>query len=112
VLSKGREGIYSLEQMKKYTENYQKAGGCRSFSDYYHAQYDSAIMDKSLAKNITFAKHNLVTDSVFGEMHLIMCRNVLIYFDSTLQEQVLRLFNDSLSIFPGLLSWRFPLLGK
>lgn len=96
VLSNAREGIYSLEQMKKYTENYQKAGGRRSFSDYYHARYDSAIMDKSLAKNITFAKHNLVTDSVFGEMHLILCRNVLIYFDTSLQEQVLRLFNDSL----------------
>lgn len=96
VLSRAKEGIYSLAQMQKYTVNYQKAGGHRSFSDYYHAQYDSAIIDTSLAKNITFAKHNLVTDSVFGEMHLIMCRNVLIYFNSSLQEQVLHLFYDSL----------------
>lgn len=96
VLSNAREGIYSLAQMKKYTANYQKAGGRRSFSNYYHARYDSAIMDKSLAKNLTFAKHNLVTDSVFGEMHMILCRNVLIYFDTSLQNQVLKLFNDSL----------------
>lgn len=102
VLSSAREGIYSLAQMKKYTANYQKAGGRRSFSNYYHARYDSAIMDKSLAKNITFAKHNLVTDSVFGEMHMILCRNVLIYFDTSLQNQVLQLFNDSL-IYGGFL---------
>ena len=96
VLFKAREGIYSLAQMKNYTENYQKAGGLHSFSDYYHARYGSAIMDKSLAKNLTFAKHNLITDSVFGEMHMILCRNVFIYFDTSLQKKVLQLLNHSL----------------
>jgi chemotaxis protein methyltransferase CheR len=83
--------------MRKYVQNYQRSNGARSFADYYHARYESAIMSQSLKKNITFANHNLVTDGVFGEMHLIVCRNVLIYFDKTLQSQVLKLFADSLS---------------
>jgi chemotaxis protein methyltransferase CheR len=97
VLEKAREGIYALKDIRQYTTNYQQAGGSRSFADYYHAQYESAIMDQSLKKNITFASHNLVTDGVFGEMHLIFCRNVLIYFDKTLQNRVLNLFNESLN---------------
>jgi chemotaxis protein methyltransferase CheR len=92
-----REGIYSLRDMRQYTVNYQKTGGQRSFSEYYHAQYESAIMEPSLKKNITFANHNLTTDGVFGEMHLIFCRNVLIYFDRTLQNRVLNLLVDSLT---------------
>lgn len=96
ALAKGKEGIYSLENIKQYTLNYQDAGGTSSFSEYYHAQYDSVIMDQSLKKNITFANHNLVTDNTFSEMHLILCRNVLIYFNKTLQDRVLRLFHDSL----------------
>ncbi len=102
ALRTAEEGIYPIEQIKQYTSNYQKAGGNRSFSEYYHAQYESAIMDNSLKKNITFANHNLVTDSVFGEMHLVLCRNVLIYFDRTLQGRVLKLFSDSL-VYDGFL---------
>ena len=96
ALSRGREGIYSLKDMRPYARNYQEAGGTRSFADYYHAQYESAIMSQSLKRNITFANHNLVTDGVFSEMQLVVCRNVLIYFDKTLQNRVLKLFADSL----------------
>jgi len=96
VLMKAREGIYPTERIKDYTVNYQKAGGKRPFSDYYTSKYDAAIMDKSLKKNIVFSNHNLATDSVFGEMHLVMCRNVLIYFDRELQDKAIGLFNDSL----------------
>jgi len=96
VLEKAREGIYPLKHMRLYTQNYQKAGGTRAFSNYYHAEYESAIMDQSIKGNITFANHNLVTDGVFGEMHLIFCRNVLIYFERPLQNRVLTLCLDSL----------------
>jgi len=97
VLEKAKEGIYALKDIRQYTTNYQKAGGARPFADYYHAQYESAIMNQSLKRNVTFASHNLVTDGVFGEMHLIFCRNVLIYFDKTLQNRALGLFADSLN---------------
>jgi chemotaxis protein methyltransferase CheR len=97
VLDKAKEGIYALKEIRRYTANYQKAGGARSFADYYHAQYELAIMNQGLKNNITFASHNLVTDGVFGEMHLIFCRNVLIYFDRELQNRVLGLFADSLN---------------
>lgn len=97
ILEKAKEGIYDFKDIRQYTTNYQQAGGTRSFADYYHAQYESAIMEQSLKRNITFASHNLVTDGVFGEMHLIFCRNVLIYFDKTLQNRVLGLFSDSLN---------------
>lgn len=97
VLNHAREGIYSLENMRQYAENYQQAGGTQSFADHYHAQYESAIMSQSLKENVTFANHNLVTDGVFSEMHLIVCRNVLIYFDKTLQNRVLKLFANSLN---------------
>jgi chemotaxis protein methyltransferase CheR len=96
ALSKAGQGIYPLEKMKDYTANYQRSGGTGSFVQYYHAGYDAAVLDPSLKKNIAFASHNLVTDGVFSEVHLIVCRNVLIYFDRTLQNQVLRLFHDSL----------------
>jgi chemotaxis protein methyltransferase CheR len=96
ALKKAKGGIYPASQIPEYTFNYQKAGGTGSFADYYHAKYDHAKMDRSLKKNITWANHNLVTDGVFGEMHLILCRNVFIYFDKNLQEQVLRLFSNSL----------------
>ncbi len=97
ALQTAREGIYALKEIRQYTKNYQQAGGTRSFADYYHAQYESAIMEQPLKKNVTFANHNLVTDGVFSEVHLIFCRNVLIYFDKTLQNRVLNLFADSLS---------------
>jgi chemotaxis protein methyltransferase CheR len=96
ALEVAKQGIYSIDNVKQYTTNYQKAGGSHSFSEYYNAQYDSVSIDKSLKKNITFANHNLVTDGVFGEMHLILCRNVLIYFDNVLQNRVLNLIHDSL----------------
>jgi chemotaxis protein methyltransferase CheR len=97
ALSRAREGIYPLEMMREYTANYQRAGGTGSFAQYYHAGYDAAVLDSSLKQNITFANHNLVTDSIFSEVHLIVCRNVLIYFDRTLQNKVLKLFRDSLA---------------
>lgn len=96
ALEKAREGIYLPENVKEATANYQKAGGINSFSDYYHARYGAVAIDPSLKKNITFANHNLVTDSVFSEMHLILCRNVLIYFSKPLQDRVLKLFSESL----------------
>ncbi|MCZ8518619.1 MULTISPECIES: CheR family methyltransferase [Paenibacillus] len=96
-LAAAQEGIYSQEIMRKYTANYQKSGGRTSFSDYYHAKYSMAKMNDSLRKNIVFTQHNLVTDESFGEMHLILCRNVLIYFDRNLQDKVLGLFGRSLN---------------
>jgi chemotaxis protein methyltransferase CheR len=99
ILAAAKEGIYPAGNMKDYTKNYLKAGGKSSFSDYYQAHYDSAIMKKSLRKNAVFSDHNLVTDSVFGEMHLVMCRNTLIYFNKNLQDKVIKLFYDSL--IPG-----------
>jgi chemotaxis protein methyltransferase CheR len=96
VLNQAKEGIYPLNRLKLYTENYQKAGGKESFSDYYTAHYDHVVMNKSLKENILFSDHNLATDGVFGEMHVIFCRNVLIYFNRELQNRALGLFNDSL----------------
>jgi len=96
ALKTAKEGIYDLENIKKSTFNYQKAEGHSSFSDYYFADYDSVIMKQELRENITFANHNLVTDGIFGEMHLVLCRNVLIYFDQSLQNKVLNLFSESL----------------
>jgi chemotaxis protein methyltransferase CheR len=96
VLKKAREGIYELDRIKEYTKNYQKAGGTETFSDYYTANHRAVILDSRLKKNIVFAQHNLVTDSTFGEMNLIICRNVLIYFDRELQNRVIDLFKRSL----------------
>lgn len=96
VLKKAKEGIYSIDNIKDYTTNYQKTGGLRSFSDYYLAKYDSVMFDSSLKEKIIFADHNLVTDGVFGEMNMIICRNVLIYFNKELQNHVCKLFHDSL----------------
>lgn len=96
ILSKAKEGIFPIGSMKKYTSNYIQAGGKKSFSDYYTAKYDCAMMQRALKANMVFADHNLATDGVFAEMDLIMCRNVLIYFDEDLQNRVLKLFCDSL----------------
>lgn len=96
VIRKAKEGIYPIAKMKEYTQNYQKAGGLESFSDYYSAHYGSAIVHSSLKERITFSVHNLTVDRVFGEMDIILCRNVLIYFDKDLQNRVIRLFFDSL----------------
>lgn len=96
VLEKARQGVYHIRDVKRYLDNYHHAGGTGSLQDYFDAHYDSVIMAQSLKKNITFARHNLVTDQVFGEMHLILCRNVMIYFDRDLQGRVLSLFDESL----------------
>ncbi|PKP53614.1 MAG: chemotaxis protein CheR [Bacteroidetes bacterium HGW-Bacteroidetes-1] len=96
VLETARKGIYPVNRIKEYTQNYQNAGGSQSFSDYYIAKYDSVILDQSLNNNIVFAEHNLVSDSVFAEVHLIICRNVLIYFNKDLQNKVVKLFTESL----------------
>ena len=95
-LHKAKEGIYPLKKMKTYMDNYNRSNPKASFSDYYHAGYESAKIIEPLKEGITFANHNLVTDGVFGEMNLIVCRNVLIYFDKGLQNRVLRLFRASL----------------
>jgi chemotaxis protein methyltransferase CheR len=102
ALNHGKEGIYSLGKIKEYTLNYQLSGGKESFSSYYNSSYDHAIMNQFLKKNIVWANHNLVTDSVFAEVHLVLCRNVLIYFNKDLQNTVQHLFHSSL-IHAGVL---------
>jgi chemotaxis protein methyltransferase CheR len=99
VLQKAREGIYPLELMQRCTQNYIQAGGTRSFSEYYTAAYDNAIFTPALREQVVFAKHNLVTDAPFNEFNLILCRNVLIYFNRALQDRVHRLLYDSLANF-------------
>lgn len=96
VVEQARKGIFPIRYIKEYTANYQKAGGKESFSDYYHANDEWVIFDKSLSRNMVFAEHNLVTDSVFAEVNMIVCRNVLIYFNRELQNKVLGLLHDSL----------------
>jgi chemotaxis protein methyltransferase CheR len=96
ALAKAREGIYPVGRVREYTANYQAAGGTNSFSAYYRAHYDAVAIDSSLKERITFANHNLATDNVFSEMHLVLCRNVLIYFNGDLQNRALGLFADSL----------------
>ncbi|MFT4732864.1 MAG: chemotaxis protein methyltransferase CheR [Gammaproteobacteria bacterium] len=95
-LSLAKKGIFPINLMKAYTNNYIEAGGKASFADYYRSGYDSACMVKSLRDRITFANHNLMNDGVFAEMNLVMCRNVMIYFNRNLQNRSLKLFSDSL----------------
>jgi chemotaxis protein methyltransferase CheR len=90
-------GIYGLDRMQLFTENHRKSGGKSSLSDYYQAAYARVSFDKSLRRKVVFSDHSLVTDAVFAEMHLISCRNVLIYFDRTAQDRALGLFKDSLA---------------
>jgi chemotaxis protein methyltransferase CheR len=99
VLHTAKSGIYPVEKMKEYTQNYLRAGGTRSFSDYYVAKYDAAIFNSSLSRNVVFSQHNLVTDRSFAEFHVILCRNVMIYFDRKLQDRVHSLFYESLVPF-------------
>nr|WP_296948701.1 CheR family methyltransferase [uncultured Massilia sp.] len=95
-LDAARRGVMPLDRMRLYTENYQKSGGLRAFSDYYTAAYGGALFERFLVENVTFADHSLATDSVFAETHLISCRNVMIYFNRRLQNRVLGLFHESL----------------
>lgn len=97
VIEKAKSGIFPVRVMKDYTSNYIESGGKNSFSEYYRAEYENAIFHHFLQKNIVWAEHNLVTDSSFNEFHIIMCRNVMIYFNNFLQERVHRIFYDSLS---------------
>ena len=97
VLEGAKEGIFSLSAMMEYTENYQRAGGRTAFSDYYTARYDHALFKPSLGENIVFAPHNLVTDGSFNEFNVILCRNVMIYFNESLQKRVHALLHQSLS---------------
>lgn len=96
-LEKARQGIFPLEPMQAFTRNYQRAGGLRSFSDYYTAAYGGALFDKALRQSITFADHSLATDAVFSETQLVSCRNVLIYFNRALQDRAIGLFHESLT---------------
>ena len=96
VLEKAKQGIFPLSQMKQYSENYILSGGKNDFSTYYTSRYDRAKFDKAFSKKMIFATHNLVSDRSFNEFQLILCRNVMIYFDKELQERVLQLFDQSL----------------
>ena len=96
VLEHARRGIFPLSRMKEYTSNYFLGGGKRSLSEYYTAKYDGALFASRLTRNVLFTQHNLVTDGVFSEFNVILCRNVLIYFDRKLKDHVLALFSDSL----------------
>src|SRR3954449_8537710 len=95
VLERAKLGVFPLDKMQEYTQNYLKAGGARSFSEYYVAAYDNAQFSRSLVDNVVFAQHNLAMDRGFNEFNLILCRNVMIYFDKTLQDRVHHLFYDS-----------------
>jgi chemotaxis protein methyltransferase CheR len=99
VLDRARAGVFPLEKMREYTQNYIRAGGQRAFSEYYLAKYDGAQFQRSLVENVVFAQHNLVSDRSFNEFNVILCRNVMIYFDRSLQQRVHRLFYDSLVTF-------------
>ena len=103
VLDQARAGVFPLDKMQEYTDNYLRAGGTRSFSEYYTAAYGGALFSPSLREQVVFAQHNLVTDGPFAEFNVILCRNVLIYFNRTLQQRAHDLFYDSLGMF-GLLA--------
>lgn len=96
ALTIARRSIYRLEDMEEQEDNYRASGGKARLADYYRDQYQSVKMAPFLTKQTTFASHNLVTDSAFGEVHVVVCRNVLIYFDGTLKNRVLTLLKNSL----------------
>ena len=99
VLEQARAGVFPLDKMQEYTQNYIRAGGKRAFSEYYVAAYDGAQFDRRLTRNVVFAQHNLVSDGSFNEFNVIVCRNVMIYFDRSLQDHVHELFYTSLPMF-------------
>ncbi len=99
VIEQARDGVFPLDKMQEYTQNYIHAGGQRSFSEYYVARYDGARFARELVEGVVFAQHNLVSDAAFNEFHVITCRNVMIYFAQPLQEHVHRLFYESLAMF-------------
>lgn len=97
VLEAARKGVFPLRLMKEYAENYRNSGGKNDFSDYYTANYGLAKFDEKLSGKMVFSQHSLVSDHSFNEFDLILCRNVLIYFDKELQDRALQLFDDSLA---------------
>lgn len=99
VLRHARAGVYPLAAMKQYTANYQEARGQGAFSEYYTASDDSALLRPWLQQNIVFAQHNLVTDASFNEFNVVLCRNVMIYFNPALQERVHEVLYQSLVRF-------------
>jgi len=99
VLEQARLGVFPLDKMQEYTQNYIRAGGKKAFSEYYVARYDGARFARSLVDGVVFARHNLASDAAFNEFQAIACRNVMIYFDRSLQEHVHRLFYTSLANF-------------
>jgi chemotaxis protein methyltransferase CheR len=103
VLNRARAGVFPLDKMREYTENYIRAGGTRSFSEYYLAKYEGALFDRSLTDNVVWAPHNLAQDRAFNTFNLVLCRNVMIYFDRGLQKRVHHLFHESLERF-GILA--------
>ena len=96
ALRKAEAGVYALDRLPLFTENHRKAGGKSSLSDYYTAAYGAAVFDRSLRRRAVFSDHSLVSDAVFAEVHLVSCRNVLIYFDRDLQDRAVGLFKDAL----------------
>jgi chemotaxis protein methyltransferase CheR len=99
VLGVARAGIFALDKMQEYTQNYLRAGGTSSFSEYYTAAYDGALFAPALRDRVVFAQHNLVSDRSFSEFNVIICRNVMIYFDRPLQERVHTLFYESMPVY-------------
>ena len=103
VLEAARLGVFKLDEVQQYTQNYIRAGGTHEFSEYYTAAYDNARFRRDLVDNVVWAQHNLAMDSAFNEFNVILCRNVLIYFDKALQDRVHRLLTESLDRF-GILA--------
>ena len=97
VLDMAKKGVFPLRMMKQYSENYMASGGTEDFSDYYTANYGLAKFGGELQEKMVFSQHNLVSDHSFNEFDLILCRNVMIYFDKDLQERALVLFDESLA---------------
>lgn len=97
ALRTAEAGIFDLDRVQLFTENHRNSGGKSSLSDYYTAAYGRVSFDRSLRRKVVFSDHSLVTDAVFAEMHLISCRNVLIYFDRIAQDRALGLFKESLA---------------
>ena len=96
VLARAKEGVFPLHALREYSRNYIDAGGCRPFCDYYTARYDSVLFDRTLGSNIVFSQHNLASDGAFNRFDLILCRNVLIYFNPVLADRVHHLLYQSL----------------
>jgi chemotaxis protein methyltransferase CheR len=99
MLERARQGVFPIRAMQEYTRSYQHAGGTRDFSSYYVADHQHAVLRKSLRRHVVFSQHNLVCDSAFNEFQLIVCRNVMLYFDEVLRERTHDLFEASLSNF-------------